>query len=70
MDALHNQIVERKTIELICERAVITDQPFQPQALQTTAIAHAIAGHQEDAQIPEAQHAPDATPLRQPVERL
>ena len=59
MDALRNQIVERKVIELIVSEAVVTEVPFEPQADDTIAISAAIAGV-DRGEIPEAKHGEEA----------
>lgn len=68
MDTLRNQIIERKTIELICKEANITETNFEPpQTGTTSAVNHAIAVVPED--IPEAKHGGDAEELQQPADR-
>lgn len=63
MDVLRNQIVERKVIDLITSHAEFTDVPFEPSKDDTAAIDHAISGHQDEAEIPEAKHADEAEEL-------
>lgn len=58
MDALRNQIVERKVIELITAAATVTDEPVDKDAQKTSssAVSHPVAtGHDEDL-IPEAKY--------------
>jgi trigger factor len=64
MDALRNQIVERKVIELITSHALVTEKPFRPEAEdEVVAVAHAVSGATEQAVIPEAKHSDVAKPL-------
>jgi trigger factor len=63
MDALRNQIVERKVIDLITSNAEFTDVPFEPSQDDTVAIDHAISGHQDEADIPEAKYTGEAEEL-------
>jgi trigger factor len=56
MDALRNQIVERKVIGLITSHAEFTEVPFEPHRDDTAAIDRAISGHDVDAEIPEAKY--------------
>jgi len=60
MDALRNQIIERKVIDLITSEADFTDVPFEPEPDETVAIDHAIGGHQEESDIPDAKYGADA----------
>jgi trigger factor len=56
MDALRNQIVERKVIALITSHAEFTEMPFEPHRDDTAAIDRAVSGHEGDAEIPEAKY--------------
>ncbi len=67
MDALRNQIVERKAIDCIKEAATFKDVAYNPQKAATYAIDFAIGGR--DSELPEAKHGGDQTDLRQPVDR-
>ena len=69
MDALRNQIIERKVIDLITSHAEFTDTPFEPSKDETVAIDHAISGHEEEAEIPDAKYGGDVEELRSPTER-
>lgn len=60
MDALRNQIIERKVIDLITSEAEFTDVPFKPEPDDTIAIDHAIGGHSAESDIPEAKYGADA----------
>ena len=61
MDALQNQIVERKAIDLITDHADITDIPLENDTKDDNhAIDHAIGGDAK-ASIPDAQHADGQT---------
>jgi len=69
MDALRNQIVERKVIDTIKAHATIKEVPFKPQIDDSTAVDHSIAGVEEKAEIPEAKHSDEAKPLRGQADR-
>ncbi len=56
MDALRNQIIERKTVQVILEQAKFTETPSKPRAAHLEAVNHAIGGKQREA-IPEAHSA-------------
>jgi len=60
MDALRNQIIERKVIDLIMAEAKFNDIPFEPEPDDTIAIDHAIGGHSVESDIPEAKYGADA----------
>src|SRR5262249_31141186 len=71
MDILRNQIIERKTIELVLKHAKFKDVPFKPESLETEAVDEAAGGGEErEEAIPEAQQAGEAEPLRETPERL
>lgn len=56
MDALRNQIIERKTIELILAEAKFRDVPYEPASLQAEALDQSAGGGEDpDEAIPEAQ---------------
>ncbi len=58
MDVLRNQIIERKTIDLITSHASFKDVPFEFPAPDTEAIDHAICGQAVgDEEIPVATQA-------------
>ncbi|MCE9544424.1 MAG: hypothetical protein K8T25_02725 [Planctomycetia bacterium] len=59
MDSLHNQIIERKTIERVLKEATFTDVPFVPPRKETEAVNSVIGGG-SNAEIPEAQHSEEA----------
>ena len=63
MDALRNQIIERKVISLITSHAVFTEIPFEPQRDDTAAIDHAVSGHVGEVEIPEAKYGGEAEQL-------
>lgn len=58
MDALRNQIVERKVIEAIVAEAQITDEPVtrDTAAEQEFAIFHSVLGTKDTSSIPQALH--------------
>jgi trigger factor len=64
MDSLRNQIIERKTIDLILSHAKIRDVPYRPEATEAEAVDQAAGGGEEAESIPEAKY-PDA-PQRTP----
>lgn len=57
MDILRNQIIERKTIDLILSRAEFRDVPFELEEVDTEAVDLS-AGGGDESEIPEAQPAP------------
>ncbi|MEX2141487.1 MAG: trigger factor [Pirellulales bacterium] len=57
MDILRNQIIERKTIDLILSRAEFKDVPFELEEVETEAVDLS-AGGGDESEIPEAQPAP------------
>lgn len=67
MDILRNQIIERKTIDLVVKHAKFKDVPFQPESLDTEAVDESAGGESEE--IPEAHNAGEAQPLRSPEQR-
>jgi trigger factor len=68
MDALRNQIIERKVIELIQQHAEFKDVKYEPEKNETEAIDVSLTGT-EDSEIPEAKYAAENTALQQPVDR-
>ena len=68
MDALRNQIIERKVIELITAEATFKDVDFKPEENETEAVDAALGGR-PDSEIPEAKHGGDTQDLQQPVDR-
>jgi len=67
MDALRNQIIERKVVELIKSEAEFEEVPYEPEENEVEAVEHFIAGEPEP-DIPEAKHG-EAETLRQPADR-
>lgn len=68
MDALRNQIIERKVIALIESNAEFKEVKFKgDRTSDTEALDVALGGDQGDA-IPDAKHGGDSQPLRQPAE--
>ena len=67
MDALRNQIIERKVIGLIQENAKFNDVKYEPERNETVAIDFTLSGV-ADTNIPEAKHA-ESQALQQPVDR-
>jgi trigger factor len=61
MDILRNQIIERKTIDLILSRAEFKDVSFELEEVETEAVDLS-AGGGDESEIPEAQPAPAEGP--------
>ncbi|HTQ37822.1 MAG TPA: trigger factor [Pirellulales bacterium] len=70
MDILRNQIIERKTIDLVLKHAKFKDVPFKPESLETEAVDEAAGGEETEEAIPEAKQAGEAEPLHEPKERV
>ena len=68
MDALRNQIIERKVIERIKQHAQFKNVPYEVDTNRTYALRLALSGR-EESEIPEAKHGDDSQPLQQPVDR-
>ncbi|MEM0925729.1 MAG: trigger factor, partial [Planctomycetota bacterium] len=70
MDALRNQIVERKVIELIAENAEVTEEPVDSSDDEAIAesfpVGHSIVGTKEESQIPEAKYEDNAPATTEP----
>jgi trigger factor len=65
MDVLRNQIIERKTIDLITSHAKFTDTPFEFQTRDAEAVDHAVCGATVGAEeIPTATQPEAAAPRR------
>jgi trigger factor len=64
MDALRNQIIERKVLDLVLEHAKFKDVAYKPAGSDTEAVDSAAGGDEEESDIPEAKHPeePEATP--------
>lgn len=60
MDALRNQIIERKTIELIQAQATFKEVPYEIEATDTEAMDRS-AGGGDESEIPEAK--PESLPI-------
>ncbi len=54
MDALHNQVIERKVIDLILSEAQFKEVPYEPEATDAEAIDRSAGGH-DKSDIPEAE---------------
>jgi trigger factor len=61
MDILRNQIIERKTIDLILSRAEFKEVAFELEEIETEAVELS-AGGGDESEIPEAQPAPAEGP--------
>jgi trigger factor len=61
MDVLQNQILERKVLEVVQEKAKFNDLPYQPESLDEEAIHLAAGGGDGAASIPAASKAEAAT---------
>lgn len=55
MDALRNQIIERKVIDLILAEATFNDTPYEPEKSDSTAINRAAGGGEAESEIPDAR---------------
>jgi len=69
MDALRNQIIERKVIEMITSHATLKEVPFEADEDDVAAIDHVVSGAGDKAEIPEAKHADAGKPLSGQPER-
>ncbi|MEQ8786107.1 MAG: trigger factor [Pirellulaceae bacterium] len=67
MDALRNQIIERKVIEMITEEADFKEVEFKPREANEEAVDFAVGG-EVDENIPEAKHGGSAEELPLPVD--
>ena len=68
MDALRNQIVERKVIETITSAAKFKEVPYQVEDNQVFAVDHIVSGV-KDSVIPVAKHGGDSEQLKDAVDR-
>ena len=68
MDALRNQIIERKVVELVLSHAKFKDVQYKPETAETEALEQT-AGGEEESEIPEAKHPGEAEPLPAVKER-
>lgn len=68
MDALRNQIVERKVIETITSAAKFNEVPYQVEDNQVFAVDHIVSGV-KDSVIPVAKHGGDSEQLKDAVDR-
>ena len=58
MDVLRNQIIERKTVDLITSHASFIDTPFEFEKPDAEAVDHAVCGAVVgELEIPTALHA-------------
>lgn len=55
MDALRNQIIERKVIDLILAEATFEETPYEPERSDSTAINRAAGGGESESGIPEVE---------------
>lgn len=62
MDALRNQIIERKVIDLILSEATFEDTPYEPERSDSTAINRAAGGDEVEPGIPEATEESESEP--------
>jgi trigger factor len=68
MDALRNQIIERKVLQLITDHAEFQEVKYDPERRATAAVSQPLCG-QTEASIPEAKYEGEAQSLQQPVDR-
>ncbi len=69
MDILRNQIIERKTIDMVLKHAKFKDVPFKVESLDTEAVDESAGGGETEESIPEAQVS-EAQALREPQQRV
>ena len=69
LEAAKDGRLSGKVIDLITSHADFTEVPFEPSKDETVAIDHAMGGHDEESEIPEAKYGGDAEELRGPAER-
>lgn len=65
MDALRNQIVERKVIEMIVETAKVTEEPVEKKSGDEEgefAVYHSVLASKDDESIPEAKYEDNTPP--------
>ena len=66
MDALRNQIVERKVVELIVENAKVTEEEVAADADDPNAdsfpVTHSVLNRKDDSAIPEAKYEDNTVP--------
>jgi trigger factor len=65
MDALRNQIVERKVIEMIVAKAKVTEEPVEKKDAKEDsefAVYHSVLAAKDDAAIPEAKYEDNSPP--------
>lgn len=62
MDALRNQIIERKAIELIMSQATVKEVPYKLEEGDAEALDQAVGGA-EESDIPVAEHSEGAKPM-------
>ena len=67
MDALRNQIVERKVIARVLEEATFKDIPFEAGIEHAEAMDKSAGGEEREVEIPEAKHSDTAQPLPTPT---
>jgi trigger factor len=68
-DALRNQIIERKVIDVVLKQARFKDVPYKPEGTDTEAVDQSAGGDESESNIPEAKHPGEAEPLANPRER-
>ncbi len=68
MDALRNQIVERKVIDQVQAHAKFKEVPYAPEGTDTEALDQAAGGQDNETDIPEAKQPGEAEPLPTPKE--
>jgi len=67
MDALRNQVIERKVIEMITEEANFQEVEYKPREANEEGVDFAV-GSEVDSNIPEAKHGGSAEELPQPAD--
>lgn len=56
MDALRNQIIERKVLELVQSHCQYKDVPWEPESRQVEAVDASVGGRTADESIPQAKY--------------
>ncbi|MFO7907663.1 MAG: trigger factor [Planctomycetota bacterium] len=69
MDALRNQIIENKVVNLICSEAQVEDVPVEKKDKEVFPLDLALTGRGETSDIPEAKHGGEAESLRGPTQK-
>lgn len=69
MDALRNQIIENKVVNLICSEAQLEDVPAKDEEKEVFPLDLALSGRGETSDIPEAKHGGEVESLHGPARK-